>query len=114
MGNYRNLVENTKECCASCKLRKIKSVEGRVCGNSDEPVAGGGLCEKWALHPKLEKVAWGLGKVKKLRYLNYFRETWLQQQQDYIDGKISVVQLKSIEDIRKEFEERYGPIYLKM
>lgn len=65
-------------------------------------------------YPKLKKVAWGLGKVKKLAYLNYFRETWLQQQQDYIDGKISVIQLKSVDDIRKEFEERFGSIYLSI
>ena len=65
-------------------------------------------------YPKLKKVALGLGEGKKLAYLNYFRETWLQQQQDYIDGKISVIQLKSVDDIRKEFEERFGSIYLSI
>ena len=100
-------------CCASCKYREVKN-EGRMCSKAKAEVESWHLCRQWDVHPKLQNAGEGNGKVKSLVYLNYFRERYLQQIDEFVAGKILPTQRLSREEIRKEFSELYGSIYINI
>ena len=56
-------------CCASCKYREVKN-EGRMCSKAKAEVESWHICRQWDVHPKLQNVGEGNGKVKSLMYLN--------------------------------------------
>ena len=87
---------------------------GRVCSLTGETVECGGLCEGWVLSPKLQNAGRGGGKVKSLKYLNYYRERWLKQQEDLMTKRITADALVSAADIRREFNELYGSEYINI
>ena len=101
-----------KMCCASCKMRKINNSEGRFCGRSGEEVFGFQYCRKWALNPKFRDAGLGGGKIKSLRYLNYYRERWIMQRNDLLARRITADEVMSEVDIRKEYEKEHGSIFL--
>ena len=100
-------------CCASCKNRMVIN-DGRMCSKTDYEVASWHLCTQWDIHPRLQNAGEGNGKVKSLSYLNYFRERYLQQIDECISGKILPTQRLSREEIRKEFSELHGSIYINI
>ncbi len=100
-------------CCASCKNRMVTN-DGRMCSKIDYEVASWQYCSQWDVHPKLQNAGEGNGKVKSLVYLNYFRERYLLQIDEFLAGKILPTQRLSREEIRKEFSELYGSIYINI
>lgn len=102
-----------RRCCASCKYRKITN-DGRMCSKIDYEVASWQYCSQWEMHPKLQNAGEGNGKVKSLDYLNYHREKYLQQREDYYESKILATQIMSTEQIRKEYTEQKGSIYINI
>lgn len=103
-----------KKCCGSCLLRQIKNEEGRICKLSGESVKGSFLCENWVMHHRLENAGMGGGNVKSLKYLNYYRERWLKQQEDLVAKRITADAFVSAADIRKEFNELYGSEFINI
>ena len=101
-----------QKLCGSCRQREIKSPEGRVCRLSGEPVECGFLCEHWEMHPKLQNAGRGGGKVKSLKYLNYYRERWLKQKEDLMTKRITADVFASAEDIRKQYNEQHGSEFI--
>lgn len=101
------------KCCASCKFRKVVN-EGRMCSKAKVLVESWHLCSGWDIHEKLQNAGDGRGKVKSLAYMNYCRDRYLQQREELIDGKILPTQVKPVEEIRKEFSELYGSIYINI
>ena len=78
-----------------------------MCSKIDYEVASWQYCSQWEMHPKLQNAGEGNGKVKSLDYLNYHREKYLQQREDYY-------QIMSTEQIRKEYTEQKGSIYINI
>ena len=102
-----------QKLCGSCAKRTILQM-GRVCSLTGETVECGGLCEGWVLSPKLQNAGRGGGRVKSLKYLNYYRERWLKQQEDLVAKQITADAFASAEDIRKDYEHEHGSIYLNI
>ena len=99
-------------CCASCKKRVITCEESRVCGLSGEQVSGSDRCEHWEMSRRLHNAGMSGGKVKSWRYLCYYRERWIQQREAVIAGRIEADEMLSVADIRKEFEQEHGSIFI--
>ena len=100
------------KCCASCNKRMISNGEGRYCERSGEPVAGCQYCRKWRLHPKLQNVGKGDGRVKSSRYLKYYLERMIKLYNSLKACRVTIDKLPSIAEIREEYEQEHGSIYL--
>ena len=100
-------------CCASCGRRLI-NIEGRQCSLNGNPVAASDCCDHWEMEKGLQNAGRGGGKVKKCHYLVFYMERWLEQRHAYESGEISAAELRSDEDIRKEYEEEHGSIYINI
>ena len=102
-----------KACCASCEHKVINN-DGRFCGLEKTRVASGHCCNRWQMDKRLQKAGRGGGKVKKCHYLTFFIERWIEQRSALEAGRISVGQLRTVEDIRKEYHEQYGSEFVNI
>ena len=103
-----------KQCCASCKMRKITSDGNRTCGLSGKKVASGHCCSRWTVSTRLHNAGMGGGQVKSWHYLSYYRERWTEQREALIAGRIQATQMLSAEYIRQEFEKEVGPVFINI
>ncbi len=85
-----------------------------MCSKAKAEVESWHLCRQWDVHPKLQNAGEGSGKVKSLAYMNYCRDRYLQQREELIAGNILPTQVKPVEEIRKEFSELHGSIYINI
>ncbi len=99
--------------CCSCQHRTITN-DGRMCRQAKTLVESSHYCGHWQMHPKLQNAGEGSGQVKRLAYLDYFRKQSLRQREDLIDGKILPTQMRSAEQIRKEYTEQNGSVYINI
>lgn len=104
---------NIKVCCASCKRRKMTE-ECRLCELTSKEVKSSRRCKKWEMNSRLQNAGMGIGKVKSWRYLSYYRERYIEQREALIDGRITAAQIKSAIEIRKEYEEEYGSVFIDL
>ena len=109
----RNGIE-IKKCCASCRFRQISSEKGRFCKKHQKKVKAGWLCEEWGINPNLEHAGDSGGQVKCAKYLDYYRKHWLKQQEDLVAKRITADDFASVEDIRKDYEQEHGSIYINI
>lgn len=105
---------NIKVCCASCKLRKITSDRGRVCSLNENMVKAGNCCAQWEMNRRLQNAGMSGGQVKSWRYLSYYRERWTEQREALTAGRITAAAMLSGEDIRQEYEQEQGSIYINI
>ena len=105
---------NIKVCCASCKMRKITSQRGRVCGLRGNKVKAGNCCDRWEMNRRLQNAGMSGGQVKSWRYLSYYRERWTEQRSALLEGRITATQMLSVKEIRDEFETENGSIYINL
>ena len=103
-----------KMCCASCKMRKITSDRGRVCCLSGNKVKAGHCCNQWEMSRRLQNAGMSGGQVKSWRYLSYYRERWAEQREALTSGRITAAAMLSAEDIREEYEQEHGSIYINL
>lgn len=102
-----------KKCCASCKMREIKSEGGRICSLNGKPVEGSHCCKQWEMRRRMQNAGMSGGQIKSWRYLTYYRERWIQQRDAFYAKRIRPSELLSAKDFRKEFEKEHGSIYVK-
>jgi len=103
-----------RECCASCKFKDLtRLVLARYCSLHRKKVKPRECCEQWEMSEQMEAAGSGRGKVKKKAYLKYV----IQVREDESLAEqlgLSQYQHKSIEQIRKDFEEKNGSIYVTL
>ena len=109
----RNGIE-IKKCCASCRFRQISSEKGRFCIKHQKKVKAGWLCEDWKMSPNLEHAGDAGGQVKCAKYLDYYRKRWVGQREAVIAGKMKPEDMLTAEQIRKEFEQEHGSIFINI
>lgn len=114
----KNFIKNrfdikVKVCCASCQ-NKVITNEGRLCGLVKSAVASGHCCDNWVLDKRLQDAGRGGGKVKKCHYLTFYMDRWIAQRNDLEARRISALELRSTEDIRKEYNEQYGSEFINI
>ena len=102
-----------KKCCASCKKRMISNEVGRYCERSGTAVEGGWYCRKWAMHPKLQNAGKGGGRVKSIRYLRFYQERKIKLYNSLKACRMKRDELPSTADIRREYEQEKGSVYIK-
>ena len=103
-----------KKCCASCKMRMMNSEAERICMRYKKKIDSDDCCKNWELNPKLQNAGLGIGRVKSWRYLTYYRERWIQQREALERGEIDGRQMKCAGEIRQEFEQEHGSIYVEI
>ena len=113
-----------KKCCASCKHKDLtRLLSARFCSLHQKKVKPRECCEQWEMSEQMEAAGSGGGKVKKKAYLKYVldvREDERLRVGERSSGisladQLGLIQFphKSIEQIRKDFEERNGSIYVE-
>ena len=102
-----------RKCCASCKNRKLlRTVSQRMCTKHEMEVRSDYVCSLWAMSQQMKAAGCSRGKVKRKEYLLYVFTTRRREMKAEQRGE-TVVE-KSIAELRSEFEEQYGSIYVEM
>ena len=110
----RNGIE-IRECCASCFFKELDSQKGRIClksGGRIKQKSRRSRCESWEISEGLIHAGDSGGLVKRIDYLNYYRERYLQLLSDLIARQIT--EMMPTEEIRREYEANYGSIYINI
>ena len=102
-----------KKCCASCKHKDLtRLVLARYCSQHHEKVKPRECCEQWEMSEQMEAAGSGGGKVKKKAYLKYVLD--VREDESLADQLGIKCPHKSIGQIRKDFEEKNGSIYVTL
>ena len=102
-----------KKCCASCKHKDLtRLVLARYCSQHHEKVKPRECCEQWEMSEQMEAAGSGGGKVKKKAYLKYVLD--VREDESLADQLGLKFPHKSIGQIRKDFEEKNGSIYVTL
>ena len=102
-----------KKCCASCKHKDLtRLVLARYCSQHHEKVKPRECCEQWEMSEQMEAAGSGGGKVKKKAYLKYVLD--VREDESLADQLGIKFPHKSIDQIRKDFEEKNGSIYVTL
>lgn len=101
-----------RECCASCRHKDLtKLTTARFCQLHHKSVKPREWCEQWKMSEQLEAAGSSGGKVKKKVYLKYLMA--VREDESLADQLKVQYPHKSIEQIRREFEEKNGSIYVE-
>ena len=102
-----------KKCCASCKHKDLtRLVLARYCSQHHEKVKPRECCEQWEMSEQMEAAGSAGGKVKKKAYLQYVLE--VRADESLADQLGIKFPHKSIEQIRRDYEEKNGSIYVTL
>ena len=103
-----------RECCASCKFKDLtRLISSRFCLQHHKSVKPRGHCKEWAMSEQMEAAGSGRGKVKKKAYLKYVLQV---REDESLADQLGLSQFphKSIDQIRKDFEEKNGSVFLSL
>lgn len=99
-----------KVFCASCKYKDLtRAYSLRHCKDLHKDVKPCGVCKQWQMSEQLKMAGQALGMVKRQEYLMFLLAVREKEDQDILSGKR--VKVKSIMEIRAEFEKKNGSIY---
>ena len=97
------------QCCASCAHREFsRLMQTRKCGKHCKKVRSSFVCDDWMMNEAMQKVGGLQGQVKCREYLLFVQEIRVQEQANNVE------EMRSIESIRAEFEERFGSIFINI
>lgn len=95
-------------CCGSCCHKyKDDAIRNYLCRQENRE-SNGGDCENWRMTRRLRGAHLSEGRIKKKEYLMFLlkiRET--EKDKGGLNPKT-----KSVEEIRREYEIKYGSIYM--
>ena len=112
------------ECCASCRFKDLtRLISARFCTEHQRCVKPGEHCEQWAMSEQMEAAGSGRGIVKKKAYLKYVLEV-REDERLRVGERSSGISLadqlglqlphKTLIQIREEFEQKSGSIFLSL
>ena len=102
-----------KECCASCKFKDLtRLISSRFCLQHHKSVKPRECCEQWEMSEQMQAAGLSGGKVKKKTYLKYVLQ--VREDESLADQLKIQFPHKSLEQIRKDFEEKNGSIYVEL
>ena len=101
------------KCCASCKYKDLtRLVLARYCTQHQKKVKPRECCEQWEMSEQMQAAGTSGGKVKKKAYLQYVMS--VRDDESLADQLKIQFPHKSIEQIRRDFEEKNGSIYVTL
>ena len=99
-------------CCASCKFKDLtRLMTARFCLKHQKGVKPRSHCKQWEMSEQMEAAGSSGGKVKKKSYLKYVLD--VREDESLADQLGIKFPHKSIGQIRKDFEEKNGSIYVE-
>ena len=102
-----------KKCCASCKHKDLtRLLSARFCSLHQKKVKPREGCKQWEMSEQMQAAGSAGGKVKKKAYLQYVLE--VREDESLADQLKIQFPHKSLEQIRKDFEEKNGSIYVTL
>ena len=102
-----------RECCASCKHKDLtRLMASRFCLLHQKKVKPRGHCKEWTMSEQMEAAGWSGGKVKKKAYLKYVLK--VREDESLADQLKVQIPHKSLAEIRRDFEEKNGSIYVTL
>ena len=102
-----------KMCCASCAFKDItRLILARYCTKHCKSVKPKECCSQWEMSKQMQAAGTSGGKVKKKAYLKYVLE--VRADESLADQLGIKFPHKSIEQIRRDFEEKNGSIFLSL
>ena len=101
-----------RQCCASCRYKDLtRLINSRYCTEHHKGVKPKDCCERWALSEQLVAAGSGRGKVKRKAYLRYLME--VREDESLADQLGIQFPHKTIDQIRQEYENKNGSIYIE-
>ena len=101
-----------RECCASCKFKDLtRLMSSRFCLQHHKKVKPRECCEQWAMSEQMEAAGSGRGKVKKKAYLRFVLQ--VREDESLADQLKVQIPHKTLTEIRRDFEEKNGSIYVE-
>ena len=102
-----------RKCCASCAYKDLtRALSARYCTEHHKNVKPDDCCMMWQISEQLKKAGNALGKVKRYDYLMFALDIRHGEAEKEELGE--TFEPRSIADIRKEFEQEHGSIYLNI
>ena len=96
-----------KQCCCSCAFKEeTRLMSERYCTKHEKSVKmpSVSVCQHWKMNMQQRMAGLGHGKVKCREYLMYVLKVRESEDPEATP--------KSVQDIRQEFEEKYGSIFM--
>ena len=101
-----------RECCASCKHKDLtRLLSARFCSLHQKKVKPRECCKQWEMSEQMQAAGLSGGKVKQKAYLKYVLD--VREDESLADQLGIKFPHKSIGQIRKDFEEKNGSIYVE-
>ena len=102
-----------KKCCASCTRKDLtRALSARWCEKHEKKVMACDYCNRWRMSRQLRMAGFARGKVKRIEYLRYLMAE--REMESVAEQNGLTIEMKSIEQIRVEFEKEYGSIYINI
>lgn len=100
-----------KQCCASCRHKDLtRLISSRFCLQHHKSVKPGEWCNQWAMSEQMEAAGSGRGMVKRKAYLKYVLEV---REDERLAEQLNIqTPHKSLDQIRKEFENKHGSVFI--
>ena len=100
-----------KACCASCRHKDLtRLMTARYCLLHHKSVHHCESCNEWAMSVAMKAAGSAAGKVKRKAYLMYVLEV---REDESLADQLGLSQFphKTLDEIRKDFEQKNGSIY---
>ena len=102
-----------KECCASCRHKDLtRLISSRFCLQHQKKVKPRECCEQWEMSEQMQAAGLSGGKVKKKTYLKFVLQ--VREDESLADQLKVQIPHKTLVQIRRDFEEKNGSIYLSL
>lgn len=101
-----------KKECRSCKFKCLEWDSRRNCQLTDLRVEPTGACADWEMSDCLMKMGRSLGTVKSKAYLDFVQRKRLAEDVLMEQGLIGEEDRQPVEELRQEYMEKYGSIYV--
>lgn len=103
------------KCCASCKNKRCDN-HARICVAGEGIVPSNYLCAQWEMDYGFDTAGRGDGRIKKRMYLDFCYRKIVEENRkaiQYANAKM-IFKRKTIDEIRAEYIQEYGDIYINI
>ena len=99
-----------KKCCASCEHKCLNDFAQRCCQLTNKRVKAKQVCKKWQMSEQLGMLGCAHGKVQCREYQLTLLEVRASEHLAQMRGL--TIPHKSLEEIRKDFEQEHGSRFI--
>ena len=102
-----------RKCCASCLHKgQTRLMTKRHCSEHDKDVSPMGLCSLWQMSDQMKAAGLGGGKIKCREYLKHLAK--VRSDEDLAKQNGLTIMPKSVDEVRSEFEQEHGSIFINI